>query len=473
MLPVLTQLILTCSISAQQGDQELILYPAPQGSPRSDAFTVRVNGAEVDLYATETRWGSTASYGYFDFEGEVELEVTASYPPPHSTAWQVLPAKYGIEAEVVRNGQIRFPLDKPANLTFVVMGDYQGRTLHLFAGAPQKDLPDPKDPGVIYYGPGYHEVGAEKDWTIEIKSGQTLYLAGGAYVKGHVKAENAQDITICGRGILGQFADMPRQRSLDFRQVEGLDISGIICNRNYMGWSGVIINSKDINIHDYKVFSTAIWSTDGLNLVNSSNAVYSNCFMRCGDDNIAIKGMGASGRGGKNDEDPDTGLPNENILVEDCIFWSDNNNAVVIGQETKAVHYSSIVFRDCDVLFVRDEEPIKAALAIICNNGTDFRDITFEDIRVGPSGQLITVIFTEEIFGIPGSQDWPGGMKEILFKDISTRGAGSKDVRIEGWNEINTVDGISLENIRINGEKLAPGSRYLKVNEHVKNLSIK
>ena len=364
-------------------------------------------------------------------------------------------------------------LDQPANLTFVVMGDYQGRTLHLFANPPEEEVPDKNDPDVVWFGPGYHEVGADNDWTIDLKSNQTLYIAGGAYVKGYVNAEKTSNITIAGRGILGQFSDMPRKRSLVFKQVDGLDISGIITNRNFIGWSGVIINSKNINIHDYKVFSTAIWSTDGLNLVNSQNATYSNCFFRCGDDNIAIKGMGASGRGGKHGEDPGSGLPNEKILVEDCIFWSDNNNAVVIGQETKADYYADITFRDCDILFVRDEEPIKAAMAIICNNGTDFRDITFEDIRVGPTGQLITIFFCEVIFGIPGSQQWPGGMENILFRDIKAWGAGSKDIRIEGWDQEKVVDRITLENVVINGEQLTPDSRYLKINPYVTNLTIK
>lgn len=459
-----------CSFASGQG---LILYPAPEGAPLSDAFTVLVNEQEVDLYATETRWGSTASYGYFDFEGEVEIQVIAKYPPPHSTDWQVLPAKFGVKPEVIRNGQIKFKLADPANLTFVVMGDYQGRTLHLFAGAPEQEVPDKNDPNVIWFGPGYHEVGTEKDWTIDLKSNQTLYIAGGAYVKGYVNAEDAENITIMGRGILGQFSDMPRKRSLVFKEVDGLDINGIICNRNYIGWSGVIINSENIHINNYKVFSTAIWSTDGLNLVNSGNATYTNCFFRCGDDNIAIKGMGASGRGGKKEEDPNTGLPNEKILVEGCIFWSDNNNAVVIGQETKADYYADITFRDCDVLFVRDEEPIKAAMAIICNNGTDFRNITFEDIRVGPSGQLITVFFSEVIFGIPGSQEWPGGMENIVFRNIEAWGAGSKEIRIEGWSPDKLINGISLENVKINGEMLSEEARYLKVNEHVKNLVIK
>jgi hypothetical protein len=36
---------------------------------------------------------------------------------------------------------------------------------------------------------------------LKIKSGQTLYLAGGAFVQGAIQAENASNIRIAGRGI--------------------------------------------------------------------------------------------------------------------------------------------------------------------------------------------------------------------------------------------------------------------------------
>jgi hypothetical protein len=44
-------------------DTKLALYPAPEGSPMSHDFSVRVNDQPVDLYTTPTRYGtSTLSY---------------------------------------------------------------------------------------------------------------------------------------------------------------------------------------------------------------------------------------------------------------------------------------------------------------------------------------------------------------------------------------------------------------------------
>jgi hypothetical protein len=348
-----------------------------------------------------------------------------------------------------------------------------GRTLHLFANGLEEDAPSPDDSNVIYFGPGYHDVGQDRDWQIKLESNQTLYIAGGAYVVGYVSADKAENVKICGRGVLAQFRGMPQVRSIHMIDCQGIRISGIILNRQRDGWSGNLIRSRDIQITNYKVVSPVIWSTDGLNLLNSSDAVYDDCFFRAGDDNISIKGTGASNTHGNPEENPKLGLPNRNILVENCIFWSENNNAVVVGQESKAACYENITFRDCDVLFVRDEQAIKAALAVICLHATDFRNITFENIRVGPCGQLITVFYSENLFEIPGSQGFPGEINGLVFMNITASGPGSKAIRIEGWSEDKQDRNVTLENVAINGERVTEDSRYLITNDYVSGLVFK
>lgn len=459
------------------GAEVLKCYPAPAGAPRSDDYRVSVNGQSVDLYdAGDTRWGSRCTFGYFDFSGRVEVEISCKYPAPHSTGWEVLPRKYGIEPTTVKNGTIRFSIDQPMKLTFLTNQDYQGRVLHLFANALEQQVPQPDDPNVLYFGAGYYDIGADKDFTITLKDNQTLYLAGGAYVRGLVSATDATNITIRGRGILAQDRDLPRVRSIALTHCKGIDIQGIITNRDRDGWSGVIINSSDINIHDYKVVSPAIWSSDGMNLVNCQKAVYDDCFFRAGDDNIAIKGIGPRDPANKKawaHIDPRSMPANADILVQNCIFWSDNNNAVVLGQETHAARYENITFRNCDILFVRDDQPIKAALAIVCLHATDYRNILFEDIRVGACGQLITVYYTEDVFGIPGDQSWSGEIDGVTFKNIQAEGAGSKLIRLEGWNDGKKIRRVTFDNVTIHGEKVSADSPYLRINQYVEDLRFK
>ena len=52
------------------------------------------------------------------------------------------------------------------------------RVLHLFTNPPEVDIPKRDDPDVFYFAPGVHDIEE-----LELKSGQTLYLAGGAVVR--------------------------------------------------------------------------------------------------------------------------------------------------------------------------------------------------------------------------------------------------------------------------------------------------
>lgn len=473
MRPGLLIVFMICFVPLK-GNDTVRLYPAPEGAVRSDDFTVLVNDRMVDLYGSENRYGSRTSFGYFDFEGSVNVDVIFHHAAPHSASIRIIPESYGITSENVRNGHIRFTLDKPANLSFIHCGDYTGRTLHLFASPFEDEVPDRNDPDVIWYGPGYHEISEEQNRTITLKSNQTLYLEGGAYVAGVVRADSATNIKIAGRGILCQLPDYDVPKSIAFYNCNKIDISGIIVNRQRIEWSGLMSRSEDIHIHDYKVVSVAIWSTDGMNFSNCSDATVENCFFRAGDDNIAIKGLGTGKTRWTPSDNPSLSLPNRNIHVSKCIFWSDNNNAVVLGQETQADYYENISFTDCDVLYVRDEQPEKAAIAMICLHTTDYRNIRFENFRIGPSGQLIAVFFTESIFRLRGNQSlWPGRMEGIIFRNISATGSGSKLIRIEGWDQERSVNNILLENITINDRKLEMNSPFLITNKYVTDLQVK
>lgn len=447
-------------------------YKAPKEIVLSKDFVVKVNNQAIDIYASRTRYGSNANFGYFDFSDSVIIEVSTKNPAPHSTKWDIIPHKYNISFNEIKNGTIQFALKKPANLTFVIMGDYWGRTLHLFANAMEADPPQKDTPGVIYFEPGYHEINPENNFTLNIESNQKVYIAGGAVVKGILSASNSENIKIYGRGILMQSKDTTLGRGIDIEACNNISIDGIIINRTIPNWSGFIYKSDNITINDLKVISPAIWSCDGINIANSSNANYTNCFFRTGNNCIAIKGLGNDRNYVSSTIEPNTALPNENIHIKDCIFWSDNNNALVLGEQTIAEYYRNISFKNCDILFVRDEEPNKAALSIIALHSTPIENILFENIRVGCSGQLIAVFNTEEIFGNKGSQAWPGNIQNVRFKNIHATDRGSKTIRINGWNNENLVQDIKFDNITLNTDTLSTDSWYLHINEYTKNIII-
>ena len=192
----------------------LITYPAPQGTELKNDFTVKVRqpGGEWQAIATypvkvdevkEARHHvELASMSYFDFNGEVEVAVTA-HKEEIETA-RIRPLSYGITPQVSRN-TLTFKLNSPRNLSIEVNGDIF-HNLHLFANPIDRNNPlkpgmNPKklkkNRNLIYFGPGIHQLPGD---TLDVPSGKTVYISGGAIVRGCIRAKNAENVTIFVQG---------------------------------------------------------------------------------------------------------------------------------------------------------------------------------------------------------------------------------------------------------------------------------
>ena len=125
-----TAFLLMAGIATTSRAQELVTYPAPQGVEMKQDFSVKVRlaGGEwknVDTYAVKVDEVKNAkhnvrkaSLAYFDFDGEVEVEVTANEAV--ETA-RVRPLSYGIVPQV-EGRTLRFTLNQPRNLSVEVNG---------------------------------------------------------------------------------------------------------------------------------------------------------------------------------------------------------------------------------------------------------------------------------------------------------------------------------------------------------------
>ncbi len=191
------------------------------------------------------------SWTSFDFAGgPVEVEVKIKRPLDGLTlplrSCGVFPSTLGIKCDLVGADTIRFTLGKPAKIAVVPnhlqaleklqhaepKQAFEGyrNPLFLFARAPENDVPDKSAPGtlvvnpgrlcsvedfarakVIYFEPGLHDYAqfnpADPDHYLVLRSGQSLYLAGGAYVHGVVSADKrrpaiSEMAMVRGRGTL-------------------------------------------------------------------------------------------------------------------------------------------------------------------------------------------------------------------------------------------------------------------------------
>ena len=180
------------------------VYPAPPGDNLSVAFSVTVEGRPTPVYVAKVapadrnlRWKAMddkahsaeffeeASFAYFDMQGTVEVTVTC---PEVLKSVKVLPSSLGIKPSV-EGRKLSFSLAKPALLTIEVNRHWTG-ALHLFANPPESDAPRPGDPNVIYFGPGIHEVSH-----VVVTNNQTVYVAGGAVVRGVIRTNEPYHIS--------------------------------------------------------------------------------------------------------------------------------------------------------------------------------------------------------------------------------------------------------------------------------------
>jgi len=148
---------------------EFIVHPVPAGIPHNDDFTVKVRAAggewqavpvyrlKVDAVMADAHSPRDTAMACFDFSGDVEVSVTCNRGRIESA--RIRPLSYGLRPKI-EGRTLVFSLAQPRNLSVEVNGDIFGN-LQLFANPIETERPDPRDPNVIYFGPGLHEINTE------------------------------------------------------------------------------------------------------------------------------------------------------------------------------------------------------------------------------------------------------------------------------------------------------------------------
>lgn len=151
--------------------------------------------------------------------------------------------------------------------------------LHLFSNSIETDIPSASDPDVIYFGPGYHTVAGN---ILNVASGKTVYIAGGAVLTAKLAIQNVSDVTIRGRGVL-------YHASVDAILVENstnVVVSDVI-SLNPGHYAVLAGNVNGMEIRGLRSFSSA-GNGDGIDFFCSQNILIDGVFMRNSDDTIAI-----------------------------------------------------------------------------------------------------------------------------------------------------------------------------------------
>lgn len=442
-------------------------HPPVPDRPTSAEYRVWLDGEEVYVPAILGFAGGTAAFLPFDMDGPVHVRVRAGR---NFDTVSVRPASLAIDC--VREGNdVVFTLEKPANI-FIKWDDGFELPLYLWASEPQADIPGANAPGVIFFPPGVHHAGG-----IRLESGGHLYLAPGAFVFGYVWAEGSQDIRISGRGVLcaSQYPthNGPRHDMAGFAHCRNVRVEGVVL-LDAWGWTLVFRNCDNVLVDGVRILCERTFSTDGINPCNCRGVTIRNCFVRCKDDCVSVKGL--DGDYAVPPASKSEWSPIRDILVENCVFWSDNNNCIIVGTETKAETLESVTFRNIDILKASNTcGDVAAAMAVISLHDTEIRGILFEDIRIEhATGPWLAVFFVDSIFGIPGMRcPWGGSIDGVRLNRITLSGGPLRPAYIRGRDEHHTLKNIAISNLTVHGKKITgPGQARICVGGFVENFTL-
>ncbi len=458
---------------------QVFTYPAPIGAPLKYDYDVFIQPrgqkawTKIDTYMAKVNapigdnkhQRSEISYAFFDFTGDVFVRVVCKNKK-YKTA-RIRPDYRGTIAQVENDSVVKFLLFQPENVSVEFDGNITDNLL-LFTSKPpvskeEADQQAKKEQRhFVYYAPGYY---TEK--TIAVPSNTTVYLAGGSYFTGTFTIEDAENVSILGRGI-ARPAD--GYEGCHVHRSKNILIDGMILNTCPVG------GSDGVTLHDVRSISHPQWG-DGLNVFASSNILYDRVFCRNSDDCTTVyatrKGFTGSAK---------------NIRMTNSTLWADVAHPIMIGLHGNPEVGDSIVnLRYDNIDIICQSEPqveYQGCMTINCGDNNYVKDVVFDNIRVEQihQGSLLQVRvgWNSKYCKAPG-----GGIENVVFRHIRYYGAQPYLSVITGYDQQHQVKNVTFEGLKINGKVIyddMPGkpkwyatSDYVPmfVGSHVENLKFK
>ncbi len=443
-------------------------YGAPKGAPLKADYDVylqprgKKEWTKIDTYMAKVHKGEI-SYCIFDFTGDVFVKVV-SKNKKFKTA-RIRPDYRGTIADVQNDSTIQFLLFQPENVSVELDGDTSNNIL-VFTSKPTTSKEEAEKAAKAqgrafrYYAPGLYT-----EETIKVPSNTTVYLDGGSYFLGTFAVEDAENVSIIGRGIARP------QRGYEGAHVyrsKNVLIDGLVVNTCPIG------ESSNITLHDVRSISHPQWG-DGLNVFGGcSDILYNRVFCRNSDDCTTAyatrKGFNGSVR---------------NVRMTNSTLWADVAHPIMIGLHGNPAVGDSIVnlkYDNIDIICQNEKQvDYQGCLAINCGDNNYVKDVTFDNIRIEGirlgSITQVKVGWNQKYCTAAG-----GGVENVLFRNVRLYGNQPNLSIVTGYDAEHKVKNITFEGLKINGRIISddmPGkpkwhatSDYVPmfVGSHVENL---
>ena len=450
---------------------QVFTYPAPEGAPLKHDYDVFIlpsghkEWQRIDTYMAKVNSHgkvSEISYAFFDFTGNVFVRVVCKNKKYKKA--RIRPDYRGTIANVQNDSVVQFLLFQPENVSVEFDGNVSDNLL-LFTSKPPVGREEAEKQAKAegrtfrYYAPGmYHGD------TIHVASNTTLYLEGGSYFDGTFAIEDAENVSILGRGV----ARPPRgYEGCHIHRSRNVLVDGLILNTCPIG------GSDGVTLHDVRSISFPQWG-DGLNVFASSHVLFDRVFCRNSDDCTTAYATRKGFSGSVHD-----------VRMTNSTLWADVAHPIFIGLHGNPGVGDSIVnlrYDNIDIICQNEKQvDYQGCLAINCGDGNYVKDVTFDNIRIEQIEQgcilQVKVGWNQKYCTAPGA-----GIENVLFRNVRYNGSLPNLSIITGYDAAHKVKNITFEGLKINGRKVwdkmpgKPGwhatSDYvpLFVGSHVENL---
>ncbi len=434
-------------------DAAVISYAAPTNEVLSADYEVWAEGQKVDVCSARVldppfagkQWdfGGPYSFANFDMGGSVVVRIVSKRS---LRATVIRPESAGVQMKVIDDHTLTLSLDRPRKVS--IEPDGKRGPLLLFANPLETDAPKADATNVIFFGPGSH-----KPDLIRAGDNQTVYLAGGAAVKGSIVARGT-NIHIRGRGILDgsdyEWRKGPHGVTVGIYGTN-ISVSGITI-RGSSHWTVVPRGSRHVTVRNVKLCGSRVQNDDGINPCNSQDVLITDCFIRSDDDCVALKGLDL--------KTPDNNV--ERITVENCILWCDRARIFLLGHESRAAFMRDVTLRNLDIIHF-------TMTPFLFEPGEDMRleNIRVENVRIHGEGQK-ELIRLKPVINQYMQKKVPGFIRDVRFKNIVVTGRpGAYGVKLAGADPEHDVRDVTLENVSILGTNLTQNAPRMSIGPHV------
>ncbi len=404
------------------------LSPIPQ-EVRSNHYMVTLNGRKTPVVHA----AGNLYLLNFDTTGPVTVSVTASDPHFWDRGVAIQPMRLGLRP-VRRGATLTFRLAGPEKLSISRPGDHfaSADMLYLFANPPEISRIGPQTPGVRYYGPGVHRE------SIDARSGDTIYLAGGAVVFGSLNLWQVHDVHVLGRGMIvydgpqtpsddNSWIHKPNFHVIVMDAARNIEIDGITTVVRSRTWQIQMENSRHIGFYNVKVIAATPGDAngDGIDWLGGGDTTVRDSFFRAADDVFALY---SNWLGYSEEAFHTPGEPVTNISIENTVVSTSISNTIRVAWPEKIGSTAHFHMRDVDVLHTGSGD-CKVPFAFFelwadPNGQGQHSDYTFDNIRLEDWYSLYQIRYPNPSvrdvhFRGVWAMDGPGMVASALKGDVS------------------------------------------------------